>query len=316
MIKLTKIKPTYLLVLLNIVICFYFYEWFRNNINSSLLLANLKLVSSPAFCISLSINIIAMSFYGKRLSCLANINYPSGFVISTVGNAANNLFPFRLGELFRIFFSRKTYNIPVLKSLLLIFIERISDLIAIGLIGLIVLFNTPLQYYQHLRLLSLPFAGLTVALILIWIINKKNFKIKFHSKIEKLIETVIEKFRAFVKKGLILPTILYTFFIWIFTVISFYAFFKMSLESYSFSLTDAIAVAFFTTLSLAFSTVPSGIGFFEAGIVFYLIEVAKINQNDALAFALVFHSSVVLPQFLFFIHFIFSERKKLLQQNI
>jgi hypothetical protein len=64
----------------------------------------------------------------------------------------------------------------------------------------------------------------------------------------------------------------------------------------SFSIFDAITLLIILSLAIAIPSAPAGIGLFEASIIFYLTKKFPIDNEIALATAIVFHLVIILPQ--------------------
>jgi uncharacterized protein (TIRG00374 family) len=124
---------------------------------------------------------------------------------------------------------------------------------------------------------------------------------------KKYVQQFLRGSKDILTKKNILGVGVYTLLIWVFTVMIFFIFFKQSLDSIEFSLFDAVCLTLCTTLSLAVSTLPSSIGLFEAGVVYYLNEIKGVDQNTALALALVFHLLILLPQLVCMSYFLISK---------
>lgn len=302
--------PLSIATIINIGFIAFIVSRIKDHFDLNLLIENLGRVSAPLMVLVAILNMIVLFFYGKRLSSLIDRDNLTGFAIASVGNAANNLLPFRLGEIFRVYFARTKFGVLAIQSLLAVFFERMSDLFSVICLGIIIFLTTASRLFLDLRLLvfgfSVAFAIGMVAIILnskklVFFLNRWMHK---HHTVSWLCH-----FKDLFTQKKMRPLFLFTLLIWIFTVGSFFVFFKGALTPISFFLVDAICLTLLTTLSLAFSALPGNIGLFEAGIVYYLTEVKNVDQNMALALALVFHLLVAIPQIVCLIYFLVAKFK-------
>jgi hypothetical protein len=83
--------------------------------------------------------------------------------------------------------------------------------------------------------------------------------------------------------------------IWGFTLLIYYVFFRHNL-SIPFDLSAAIILCLSTTLAFAIPYMIAGIGVFESAIFYVLVQMLHVNTGEAIATALIFHLAFALPQ--------------------
>lgn len=286
-----------ILAIINVGIIFFFIINCKNYVNKDLLISQLFHLPSNVILVMIALNSILLVFYGYRTSILIERNNFIGFSIASVGYAANNLLPFRMGEIYRIYFSKKEYDIPVSSSTIAIGFERLNDLTVIVLLGIIMLFQksfiiiTP-TYFVFILI------SIILLISLIGVVKKTGcFRIT-------IFDVFLSHLKRFLIKKNLISFFISTALIWTITILVFYLFFKMTVPENHISVTDAICLMLCTTLSLSVSTLPGNLGLFEAGIVIFLNQVKHIEYNQAIALAVVFHLLCLLPQIILLLFFI------------
>lgn len=281
----------------NIGLFYLLYVWLQKNIHLHALIIDMGQTNLASMFFVFSSCFLILILYGWRLSLLLKVNFKKSFSIIGIGNGLNNLLPFRLGDVIRIYFAKRLYGIGIPHSTAATFLEKYFDLVILLIFGSVILFNH--QYglemnalYLFIILVSCSFLSV---ILYRYLILKESFLKQWlcrFSRIQMLLQAIGEmvasknKFRVF----------LATFLIWGVVLISYDTFFTVNLPGASFGIAGAIFLLFTTTLSFAVPYAFAGVGIFEAAIVYYLIKYVHVVPTKALALALVFHFSMALPQ--------------------
>lgn len=203
-----------------------------------------------------------------------------------LGNFGNNIFPARLGDLWRIVLLHQRNDTP--KSLVLAstIVERIFDAIAILLSGLVAfsLSNVPSTY--RFILLTL-FVLIVLTFFLAWYLEERyENKVHFHPKIVwffKNLKLALKPFVSFKKFMLILSITLVS---WVIELFSFYYFLKaFGIHARMGFLT---LILFFINVAVSLPSAPSNVGTFEYGFVL-AGQICGFNKSHILMVALVTH---------------------------
>ena len=88
----------------------------------------------PASCLLLAIFALRALFWRQTLSVTRRVHYPSLYASVIVGTMANNILPFRAGEMVRALYARRLENLPLPLLLSTILIERLFDLLSLSLL--------------------------------------------------------------------------------------------------------------------------------------------------------------------------------------
>ncbi len=281
----------------NVVLFYYLHTWFQSSIHWESLKKAILYIPREAILLALTMGIIQLLFYGSRLSYLIDKGFKSSFWIVCYGFGANNILPFRIGDILKIYFARKFFNVSATKLFFVKVMEKFFDLLLLFFIGIgalffgaIVIGKTPLVLVSTLLLVVFGISIIGMVLIrrdIKWMVRLRNYGIINHCL--SMFEEVVSN--PSIKKAMGVTVI-----IWMITVVIIYVYYKLALPDFKIGWNDAFALVFVTTLSLGIPSTPGGIGVFEAAAVFYLTKFLLVPAEQALATAVVLHLLFALPQ--------------------
>lgn len=285
-----------------------------NNFDQSRFINQLFLIPHSLMITIVAINFCIIFFYGLRLMFLLETDYKASIAIASVGYAANNILPFRLGEVFRVYFANKKYGIPTTQTLVAMIFERVVDLFSISCLSFIIILLSawvlPIATNSLYLILIGPAIFLVFALIYPSQVKQILCRILPTSLIQRVIQSFYVEFMRIASYQRLAGFSIYTLLIWVFTVMVFYIYFKGTLPLEKFTILDAISLTVCTALSLAISSLPASVGLFEGGIVYFLHEIKHIEQSTALALAIILHLLIVIPQCLSMVYFLLIRNQK------
>lgn len=281
----------------NAVLFYLLYLWLQKNIKLHSLLYDVAHTLSASIIFVLLFYFFILVLYGLRFGLLLKTNFKKAFCITGIGSGINNLLPFRMGDLLRVYFGKQFFNLDMPHTLAATFIERYFDLIMLLIFGAIILFSHKVgievnAVYMYIILLS---CSVLSVFLYRYLIVKNSVIRKFMCKSER-VNTLLTAVEDVISSPNKLPVLIFSAAIWISILLVYYLFFKWNLPHDSFGLTGAIFLLFTTTLSFAIPYAFAGVGIFETAIVYYLIKFLQVVPTKALALALVFHVVTALPQ--------------------
>lgn len=277
-----------LIIFSNLFFYLFLFNWISQNINPQKLFHSFNEISFMPFLASITINLIALLFYGLRMNYLISNKYINSFSIINIGYSLNTLLPFRLGEFFKILISYKIYKISFKRILAATVTEKAIDLFKLIIIGIILLLtahNNILEtfVFNKLSILSIFFIFLITCGIIFFTIKKQAY--------------------AFLRKGLkylcsmpLLKIFTTSLVIWIINIMLVYFAFNYYISDINISIYDAVAILIIFSLSVSLPSAPAGIGVFEASIVYYLTNELNMSNEIALSLSFAFHLATTLPQ--------------------
>lgn len=266
---------------------FFVYLTFKN-INISklitvLLTSNLYLIFF-AFCL----NVIDVIFRGFKWHVILNkkVGYVPAIKSSCLGYATNNLFPIKIGELFKAYYLKKHNGIR--NSLGAIALERtIEGLTLVFLLGVLIIFLINNSWLQTVFLTGL-FVFLFLFIFLIFILIKKSvlWKILHLFKLQFLIETMdkfITGFSQIKNLNYLTKVIVLSFSVWFLQSITF---FIISLSiGLNLEMSVVLLVVCIANLATVIPSGPGGIGILEFAVM-SLLSFFFVSSELALGYAL------------------------------
>lgn len=297
------------LTLANVILIYLIVCQYQDRIDLNRLLQGFVHIPTHLIIATAALNLGLILLYGCRLSRLIDEPLQVGFGIAAVGYAANNILPLRLGELTRIYFAQKKYHIPTSRSLLAMMCERASDLFSIACLGLIALFMAANQLPVSQTLIMI---GLITPLTLLFLFQlfercPLKQKVQQYRLYARYIQPILSELQNLFSLKKVAELFGFTLLIWLVTLCMFFIFLQNSFFQVHISLLDTICLTVCTSLSLAISTLPSNIGLFEAGIVYYLHTVRQADETSALTLAFALHALILVPQLLCMSYFLISK---------
>lgn len=279
----------------NLAIFFFLIKWTIQNIKLRALLEHLHSIPLFAVVPLVIVNVISLAFHGMRLSILLPGSFGVSFQIVNLSAGFNTVFPFRLGDVARIYFARRAFHLTVSKLLATGLMEKFFDLLALGILTLLVLiFSSDRFVGASVAVALFGVVFLAYAALLLFRRLSHNAE-NWFGKITK-IQRLINSLREDAKVHDIPRVSLYTGAIWIANVAVVFVGFAGFLPGVPFDIKDAVCLLIITALAIAIPSAPAGLGVYEAGIVAYLTQVLHMDVELALACAIVFHSAMVFPQ--------------------
>jgi len=280
---------------LNLAIFYFLIRWVVENIRPDALADALVRISPMAIGVAILANTVAVIFCSYRLAILLRKPFWLSFRIVNLGLGLNAVLPLRMGDVARIYYAKRLFFLSGTKLLANGLMEKLFDLVALGcLVVLVLLFRG--GNYVGAGLAEVLF-GLIFACFLGVAIMRK-----FADRLERRFwniawaRTLISGLREHGKIHNLPKVSGYTLGIWISNVLVAYLGFSLLLPTAGIEIRDAAALLLIMALAIAIPGAPSGLGVFEAGIVAYLTQSFKIENELALACAFAFHMAITIPQ--------------------
>lgn len=304
-----KIKNKLAHLILGIAISLVFLYFSLKNIQINLFLQALSNTSIPIFALSLVPTFWAFWFRALRwkilLQPIGRYSASELFGPMMVGFMGNNIFPARIGEILRAYAISKKLKINLPASIATIILERLFDGIVLIAILLIVVFIYPFpaSIKQLGYLIALIYIFLLILLFYIQkspdrtaaLIMKSLFFLpeKLEIKAREILNSFISGFRIlrdFRQTGII---IIYSLFVWISSALILYVIVLACQMSY-LPISASWVILSITAIG---SMIPAAPGYIGTSQYFTIIafSVFNINENQALAYSIVYFTSQYVP---------------------
>jgi uncharacterized protein (TIRG00374 family) len=229
------------------------------------------------------------------------------FSLLNIGYFYNMVFPARLGDVVRAYLLSDSENIPVAKSLSILFVERLLDLFAVIvlLIALLPFIRVP-DWIINSGLVMASGLIIVIILLLLLVSNQERSSNLIYSVIDRIPKINREKWMGQVGKLLsgldaiknirsMINSILLSLGIWILSGASYHVLMR------GFNIDQPFSIAILVLCSLGISSVipssPGYIGVAHASVVIALTFVG-INKEIALSYAIMLHGLSFIMQIL------------------
>lgn len=288
----------FIFAITNILVLGASYCWIDAHLSIELLKESFTQVKTSVILISSIPYIGLLIIYGLRTAYILNVKFGKGFGANIIGHGLNNIFPYRLGELLRIFLVRRYYSWSFYKFGLSVVLEKAFDLACVSLLGFIALFTV--NSMINPLLLTLIFGVAAVIISIIFVCEKVSHKLSEKILILKSpLRKINEAIQEFHIKKRVARISLMSLIIWSLSVAQFFLYFHYSLLGLNFSITDSVLLVVVTAVTFALPITVASIGVFEGVVVYYLGSRFHIPYEQALVLSGVLHLLSVVPQIMF-----------------
>jgi uncharacterized protein (TIRG00374 family) len=227
-----------------------------------------------------------------------------------MGFMANNILPFRIGEVVRIVSVSRLGNVGLGASLSSVAVERICDGLALVLLMTVALFTAGIPDDVRIGTVSLT-QGATIAgvmggvalvvAIMVVVFPKPAERLiqvvvrspKWSAKLVGILEDMRNGMEALRSPARILGVALWSIGLWLLNGLSFYVMFLAFDIPVNFA--GALLMQGVLALGIAVPSAPGYLGVFEAAIVLVLGGVYGVSGDLAVAYALTYHITTFIP---------------------
>ena len=283
------------LTALNVALFVFFAHWLIRNISLHVFAEYFSVIPAWAILGSVLINFGALILYGLRMKFILHERYWISFSVINIGYGLNTIIPLRLGEAVKIVMAHRLYGIPAMRLVAASFLEKLVDLFKLLVLG-IILVAFAAGRFINAGLLVTPFVLIVGALGAVFIFRLVVFHIDkifpAGSRLRRILLEVHKHTTEYPLARILSVTVV----IWSLNVLLMYFSFNTYLGNIEFTLWDSIALLLLLAMAIAMPSAPASIGLFEATIVAYLTQFLAVNNEAALAAAVVFHLAISVPQ--------------------
>jgi glycosyltransferase 2 family protein len=254
------------------------------------------------------------------------------FSAISIGFGANNMLPFRLGELARAYALGKIEKVSAGSVLATVVIERVFDGMAvIGLVVIILLGPTSEHFSEHNQ--ALRTAGYSSLVFLIFIVGflvlleKKTDKAiklmsffvrpvskKLQDKMEKFLISFAAGIDVLYRGGALLMIVLYSILTWVLIIFFYYTI----ILSFSFGsdipFSASVAVVVFIAFASVIPAPPGYVGTFEAGGIAALM-IYGLAKTQAAGVVIVMHALNIFPAIIMGLVFLWLDKISLAEAS-
>jgi uncharacterized protein (TIRG00374 family) len=292
----------------NLIIFFFLIRWCIENIQFDLLIRQIG-QTSPLLVVGTAVlNLITVVFYALRLGILIETQFSRSLSTAFLGFGLNNVLPFRLGEVAKLYYAKRYFHIPTTTLFAATLVEKLLYLTALSVLTVFLVSMVNIDLVQKGTFFVL--IGLVVVgYASIFVYRKLAHRIEQIGGGSVRIKALFSALHKQSELNHLQKIVLYTVVIWGLNILVVYVWFYGLLPEYQVGLVDAIVLLLVSSLAIAIPTAPAGLGLFEAGIVAYLTQVKLVPSEPALAAAVVCDMAIALPQLAILAGIVLSPRR-------
>lgn len=228
------------------------------------------------------------------------------FPIVVIGYTANNVLPFRLGELVRAYVLRERAGISSSASLATIAVERICDgLTMLGFLLLASQFIALNAQLRHLALLTTIVFGVLLAVLWVAVVSGRVRTLvvaiprgilpaPVETRITPMVEAFIDGLRVLRSGRELAAVALFSVLAWLFEAAMYLAIAK-GFDLPQFGPASALMTTASANLATLIPSSPGYVGTFEAGVQLVLNGLLRVPRAQALSYAVVVHAALYFP---------------------
>lgn len=292
----------------NLAVLSFSIKWSLDNIHLSELNAAFQRIASIKVLLVATLNMLVLLAFACRLCVLLGCPIRAGFSVTCLGSGLNGLLPFRLGDVARIYYSKKFYGISAAKLAAVSFIEKLCDLSVLA----VLIFTV--AYFDGGYLIGHDFVSKVASLVLVAVIFLVVFLRYGHIagkflRFSKRMSDAVNLMQQHVRVSRRVEVFALTILMWAINIVVVYLGLRWFLPNVESGLLDATAVLLIIAFAIALPGAPAGLGVFEAGVLAYLKSVFSIGNEEALAAALLLHIAISLPSIFLCLVLILKPRK-------
>jgi len=229
-----------------------------------------------------------------------------------IGYFGNNVLPLRLGELLRTYIVGKENNFPKSFVFGTVILERLMDMLALILFGIILLFLYPFE--EEWISDYLLRGGSVILIIVVFAVLGKFRTNNAENKFLRILNQILEGLLS-IRKQRIIPVLISSLLIWSIYLLDVY----LIQRAFQFNLswTQTLAILVITSLVISVPSAPGMIGTFHAAVKYIMVDLFAFTPNEGNSFAILMHAyGYILLTFLGAYYFLKSQFNEYAINNI
>src|SRR3990167_382605 len=244
----------------NVALFYALWRWFSDNIHVPVLFRDIAHIHFSSLVGVLILDLLVSFFYGYRLMKLIGKPFATAWGLVCIGNGLNNILPFRLGDVARVYCGREYYQVEMNQLISATFVERYCDLILLLVFGLFFCFSGQSGFNG---LLSAVFSVLLLCGASSFLIYRSVIAGRGRMKqwLDSLpvVSAIVDHLRTMTSSRLIKKILGLSLLVWFGTILIYYLFFSINLTE-KMDFPEATLLCFTTTLAFAIPYMIAGIG--------------------------------------------------------
>lgn len=305
----SKLLKNVTIVAVNMVVLIFAVRWLAANIRFAELTKAFQQVSPLSWAVVAAINLLVLVCFAYRLGLLTGIRPRVAFNVASLGAGLNGLLPFRLGDVARIYYSKRLYRVSATQLVAASFAEKLFDLAALGLMVLAIALTGGSRLIGAGMVFTLA-VMICASLLVLFTLRRYAQNIGELVGGSEFLRTVISSLQHHLRIRRKVAVSLTTTAMWLVNLLAVFAGLNWFLPEVEILFLDATVILLIIALAIAVPGAPAGLGIFEAGIVSYLTLAFRLSSEKALAAALLLHLAISLPTIVLSLAIILKPRRR------
>ena len=282
-----------------IVVSIFYYLFYNFDFNK----ISVDVFNIYGVCFTIFTILFSQILLSIRWQKMTSLSFVISLETTIVSSFFNMVLPAKMGEVSKLVYLKKFYNVAINKISAVVFVERLFDILILGIIMLIYLY----LYFQNQ---NIKVGAITVMAFLFIniVIFKLPFFIKLLKKIPfKFIRVYSQKFYKNINSLLRSPyeILLWTLLVWCSYFLATFVFYFYAVD-FDLTFMEIIELFLFSSIALSISITPGGIATYEAIMVIILAKYG-IDKENAIIVSSLFHFCLYLVDFIMFGIFLISK---------
>ena len=247
----------------------------------------------PAMGVLILAFIIRAIRWGVLLKPVKSVPISTLFASTMIGFMANNVLPFRAGEIVRAYSISQNENINISSSLASLVVERLFDGIAISLFMISLLWFVSMPAWLVKFNYVLVFVYILIAcaaVILIWVM--KGNQTRSESKWHGMMRNFTAGLEVFAKRKQLAWSSFLSFGHWL--LVAMYYYFLFLACGFALSFYAAVVLVAIVGIGIMLPAAPGFVGNFQYFTVLAL-SLFSISREDAFGYSLIAHAGQFIP---------------------
>jgi len=289
-----KLYSTILKSLLFIVILYYLFS----DIDIKKFLFLLEDYFVIGILIAMLSVVLSDIILARRWQFLSKYSYSfiASFEVSVISGFLNFILPAKLGEISKLIYLKRLYNVKFSNSMIVLFIERSMDVFILAIISLIatnLFLDNDYIYNISIIIIVFMISGL-------FILNTKFFQHILHYIPIRSVKIFLKRSVSNITRQLNLIAILsalgYSSLLWLSYFFTVWLFLEFAANIHLL-LIDVFIVFTISSIAMSLPLAPGGVGTYQAGLIFAL-GLYDIDKEVALAIGIMLHIVLLTPSVL------------------
>jgi len=269
-----------------------------NDIDMKILLVSLKGYAIFGIILSMLSVVISDFILGIRWQFLSKYrcSFMASFEVSVIAGFLNFILPAKLGEVSKLVYLKRLYNIRFSSSLIILFIERSMDVFVLALVTLM----ATNVFIDDKNAHNIAIFIIALMVLTVMLLNTSFLKSILNYIPMKSIRIILKRSVSNITRQLnqsgLLIGLGYSLLLWSSYFLTVWLFLEFAANIH-LPLIDVFIVFTISSIAMSIPLAPGGVGTYQAGLIFAL-DLYGIDKESALVLGVILHIVLLVPSIL------------------